>query len=138
MILLAAWGAMRFGELTELRRSDRDLKNGVIKIRRGVVWVKDSSGVRPVVGPPTSDAGVRDVNVPPHLMPCIREHLAAPPMARKGALLFPAAGTRPGRHRRSFAAGGVARRRGPACSMGTPTARDHQDGGLSGLLPGSS
>lgn len=37
MILLAAWGAMRFGELTELRRSDRDLKNGVIKIRRGGV-----------------------------------------------------------------------------------------------------
>jgi integrase len=39
MVLLAAWCAMRFGELAELRRSDIDVKNGVINVRRGVVRV---------------------------------------------------------------------------------------------------
>lgn len=37
MILLASWCAMRFGELTELRRKDVDLDEGVIRIRRAVV-----------------------------------------------------------------------------------------------------
>ena len=48
MVLLAAWCALRFGELTELRRKDIDLKAGVIHVRRGVAWV-DS---KPVVGLP--------------------------------------------------------------------------------------
>jgi integrase len=39
MVLLASWCALRFGELTELRRSDIDLKNGKVMIKRGVVWV---------------------------------------------------------------------------------------------------
>ena len=38
-VLLAAWGGLRFGELTELRGKDFDTKNGVIKLRRAVVWV---------------------------------------------------------------------------------------------------
>ena len=37
MTLIAAWCGLRFGELTELRRADLDLTNGVIRIRRGVV-----------------------------------------------------------------------------------------------------
>jgi integrase len=88
MVLLAAWCAMRFGELTELRRSDLDLKNGTIKIRRAVVWVDGAA----VVGQPKSDAGVRDVAIPPHLMPAVREHLKAMAMTGRDALLFPAAG----------------------------------------------
>ncbi|HEX2904634.1 MAG TPA: site-specific integrase, partial [Jatrophihabitans sp.] len=72
MVLLGAWCALRFGELTELRRKDIDLKNGIIKVRRGVTWV-DS---KPVVGSPKSDAGARDVAVPPHLLPLIRQHLS--------------------------------------------------------------
>lgn len=72
LVLLAAWCALRFGELTELRRKDFDLKNGVIRVRRGVTWV-DS---KPVVGSPKSDAGARDVAIPPHLIPLIKEHLA--------------------------------------------------------------
>jgi integrase len=92
MILLASWCALRFGELTELRRSDLDLKNGVIKVRRGVVWVKDNHGIQPVIGTPKSDAGIRDVNIPPHLMAAVRDHLAAMPVAGRDALLFPSAG----------------------------------------------
>jgi integrase len=39
LVLLAAWCALRFGELTELRRGDIDLEEGVIRVRRGVVRV---------------------------------------------------------------------------------------------------
>ena len=37
MMLLASWCALRFGELTELRRHDVDLDDGVIRVRRAVV-----------------------------------------------------------------------------------------------------
>ena len=36
MILLASWCALRFGELTELRRRDVDVDDGVIRVRRAV------------------------------------------------------------------------------------------------------
>lgn len=87
MTLLAAWCALRFGELAELRRKDVDQTNGVIHIRRAVVRVP---GER-VVGTPKSDAGTRDVAIPPHLMPIIRDHISAHAQAGKDGLLFPAA-----------------------------------------------
>lgn len=68
MVLLAAWCAMRFGELIELRRSDVDVKAGVVRVRRAVVWVDGTA----VVGKPKSDAGVRDVAIPPHVLPAVR------------------------------------------------------------------
>ena len=37
MMLLAAWCALRFGELTELRRGDVDTTSGVMQVRRAVV-----------------------------------------------------------------------------------------------------
>ena len=72
MTLLAAWCGLRFGELTELRRKDIDLANGVIRVRRAVTRVGDQF----VVGTPKSDAGIRDVAVPPHLLPMLRQHLS--------------------------------------------------------------
>jgi len=71
MVWLATWCALRFGELTELRRKDIDLNAGLIRIRRGVAWVNGDA----IVGPPKSDAGVRDVHIPPHLLPAVRDHL---------------------------------------------------------------
>ena len=65
MIPLATWTALRFGELTELRRGDVDCSDEVIRVRRAVVRV----GGRFVVTTPKSDAGSRDVTVPPHLLP---------------------------------------------------------------------
>jgi integrase len=85
MTLLAAWCAMRFGELAELRHKDLDLTNEVIKVRRGVVRVDGET----IVGTPKSEAGVRDVAIPPHLMPLVREHLKKHTGAGKEALLFP-------------------------------------------------
>lgn len=87
MVLLAAWCALRFGELTELRRKDVDVTNAVVKIRRGVV--RTSTGV--VVGTPKSDAGTRDVAIPPHLMPLVRDHLRDHTDPGRESLLFPAA-----------------------------------------------
>ncbi|MGZ4556829.1 MAG: tyrosine-type recombinase/integrase, partial [Mycobacteriaceae bacterium] len=37
MALLAAWCGLRFGELAELRRSDVDVKHGLLRVRRGVI-----------------------------------------------------------------------------------------------------
>ena len=87
MVLLAAWCALRFGELAELRRGDIDVTIGVVKIRRGVV--RTSAGVQ--VGTTKSDAGVRNVAVPPHLLPAIKAHLKDHTEPGRDALLFPAA-----------------------------------------------
>lgn len=87
MALLAAWCALRFGELAELRRSDVDLTNGVLRVRRGTV----RAGGEKLVKTPKSDAGVRDVNIPPHLMPLVKKHLRKHTAAARNALLFPSA-----------------------------------------------
>ena len=58
--------------MTGQRRKDIDLKAGVIRVRRGVAWVNG----KPVIGPPKSDAGTRDVHIPPHLLPAVKTHLA--------------------------------------------------------------
>ncbi|MEI6363885.1 MAG: site-specific integrase [Actinomycetes bacterium] len=85
MLLIAAWCGPRFGELTELRRDDIDLDGGVIRIERGVVKVKGGF----IVGETKSDAGVRDVAFPPHLMDVITGHLATHVGPEGDALLFP-------------------------------------------------
>ena len=69
MVLIAAWCGLRFGELTELRRDDVDLVAEVIHVRRGVT---QATGDGFNVGTPKSDAGVRDVSIPPHLLRCSR------------------------------------------------------------------
>ena len=46
MVLLAAWCALRKGELSELRRSDVDTTSWTIKVRRGVAFVPGMSWSR--------------------------------------------------------------------------------------------
>jgi integrase len=87
IVLLAAWCGLRYGELAELRRSDVDTKAGVLHVRRAVVSRKD---IGTVVGTPKSDAGVRDVTIPPHLLPVVQRHLREYVHPGKDALLFPA------------------------------------------------
>jgi integrase len=88
MALLAAWCAMRFGELTELRRGDIDLRTGRVKVRRGVVRVDGEF----IIGPPKTDAGVRDIAIPPHLLPLVKDHLSDHTAPGRESLLFPASG----------------------------------------------
>jgi len=85
MILLGAWCALRFGEVTELRRDDIALADGVVRVERGVTWL---TGV-PVVDTPKTEAGRRDVVVPPHLLPMLTERLATFVGPGPSALLFP-------------------------------------------------
>ena len=90
MVLLASWCALRFGELTALRRRDvevdMDAGRGVIHVERGVV--RTAGGF--VVGAPKSEAGVRDVAVPRHLLEAVQGHLAIHVGHEPDALLFPA------------------------------------------------
>ncbi len=90
LILLASWCALRFGELTELRRSDVALDpakgKGTIRVERAVVRVADGFEVTT----PKSDAGRRDVAVPPHLVTVLAEHLAQHVGPEQDSLLFPA------------------------------------------------
>lgn len=85
MVLLASWCALRYGELAELRRSDVDLSAGLLRVRRAVTW---ADGV-PVVGTPTSEAGARNVHIPPHLVDLVREHIRDHAAPGRTGLLFP-------------------------------------------------
>ncbi|BDY31387.1 tyrosine-type recombinase/integrase [Mycolicibacterium mageritense] len=85
MTLLAAWGALRFGELVELRRGDID--GDVVKIRRGAVRLKGQW----IEGDPKSYAGKRDVVLPANMTAALQHHLDTYVDKRKDALLFPAA-----------------------------------------------
>jgi integrase len=84
MLILGAWCALRFGELTELRRKDVDLKAGVIRVRRGVTWVNGE----PIIGTPKSAAGSRNVSIPPHLVGVLRDHLHDHAQPGRDGLLF--------------------------------------------------
>lgn len=104
-VLLAAWCALRFGELAELRRSDVDTKSEVLRIRRSVVTAAAGNlatslpaghklcECRPgcIVKTPKSEAGRRDVSIPPHLIPVIRTHLREHAAPGHDGLVFPAA-----------------------------------------------
>ncbi|CDM76125.1 tyrosine-type recombinase/integrase [Mycobacterium marinum] len=106
MVLLAAWCALRFGELTELRRRDiiivepteEQLRHavthsedppepyGIVRVERAVVRTVEGF----TVTSPKSAAGRRDVEIPPHLLPAIKAHLATHVQPDREALLFPA------------------------------------------------
>lgn len=85
MVQMAAWCALRFGELTELRRKDVDLRQQVIRVRRAVTW----PGGKAYVSTPKSAAGIRDVSIPPHLLPLIRDHLELHSQRGADGLVFP-------------------------------------------------
>ena len=84
MVLLASWCGLRLGELTELRRSDVDLGDGVIRVRRAMVCVRGEFRVTT----PKSEADIRDVNIPPHLLPTA-DHMASHVGVDQDALVFP-------------------------------------------------
>ena len=100
MVELAAWCALRFGEVAELRRSDivldkddaGEVIGGTIKIRRAVQWVKDSRDpdkpAEKIVKAPKADS-VRDVAIPPHLAVVMADHLKTHTQWGKDGLLFP-------------------------------------------------
>ncbi|AGZ53309.1 tyrosine-type recombinase/integrase [Mycobacterium kansasii] len=87
MVTLASWCALRFGETVELRRSDIDLSDEMIRVRRAAVRTGGGSFQ---VTTPKSDAGVRDVAIPPHIIPQIEDHLSKYVGSKRDSLLFAA------------------------------------------------
>lgn len=92
-VLLGCWGAMRYGEVFELRRKDVELVTDndeemvFIHVRRGVVWVKGET----VIGEPKTKEGKRVVVLPPHLTQAVKDHLLEHVGRTPNSLLFPAA-----------------------------------------------
>lgn len=84
LVLLGAYCQLRFGELAELQRSDVDLDGGVIRIRRAMSRVDGKI----TSGPPKSQAGKRNVAVPPHLVGELRAHVAAYAQPGRHGFLF--------------------------------------------------
>lgn len=87
-ILLMSWCALRFGEVAELRRKDIDLRAEKVRVRRAVVRVERERRVTT----PKSEAGVRDVAIPPHLIPVVRDHLSRFTQLGPEGLLFASEG----------------------------------------------
>ena len=87
-VLLAVWCSLRQGELLELRRRDVDLERGEVSVSRAVTRTAEG----PVVGLPKSDAGIRSVSIPPHILGDVKRHLTRHVEADQDALLFPARG----------------------------------------------
>lgn len=100
-VLLGGWCALRYGEIAELRRRDIDLKRGTVTVARGVTWpsVRDAETGKlvseAVVSTPKTHAGVREVHLPPHIIPDVKAHLENHTDAGRDAMLF---GSTTGRH----------------------------------------
>jgi integrase len=74
-ILIGGWVGLRRGEIVGLRRTDVDLDQGVIWVRKNRLELLESP-VREDKDPKTT-AGKRRVSIPPHVIPALREHMAS-------------------------------------------------------------
>jgi len=72
LVLLAAFGSMRWGEVAALRRSDIALDGSSIRIARAIV---ELPGRGIVFGPPKSRAGVREVAIPEAIRDDLLKHI---------------------------------------------------------------
>ncbi|CAL8980350.1 Putative prophage phiRv2 integrase [Propionicimonas sp. T2.31MG-18] len=82
---LATWCSLRQGELLELRRGDVDIAAALLHVRRAVTRLP---GEPPLVGTTKSAAGVRDIHIPPHVLPAVEHHLSRYVPPAKDSLLF--------------------------------------------------
>ena len=76
LVLLATFTGLRLGELLALTRTDivLDVKSPYVAVRKQVFELQDG---RHQYGPPKTEAGHRDVSLPPPLIPYVEEHLAS-------------------------------------------------------------
>jgi integrase len=83
-VVMAAWCGLRWGETSELRRKDVSDDCSVLYIRRAVTYRAGKF----YEGPPKTEAGIRDVTIPPHIRPVIKAHLKNHVGKPADALLF--------------------------------------------------
>ncbi len=91
---LGLWASLRIGEVIGLQRADVSLSDVDAADQRGVIYVRRSIG-RTRAGReeklPKSVAGTRDVPLPPHVIPALREHLEDYCAPGRKSWVFPAA-----------------------------------------------
>lgn len=85
LVLLAAFGGMRRGELLALTRRDIDLLHRTVTVR---LQRQETKGGRHMVSPPKTDAGKRTLVLPASLIPEVEAHLDAFVGPEPGAPLF--------------------------------------------------
>jgi integrase len=87
LVILAAWGGLRWGELSELRRSDLKITKTTLSVTvaRAVVNVP---GAGFVVKPPKSDMGARTNPLPAFTRAALTHHLNTHTGPEADALLF--------------------------------------------------
>jgi integrase len=94
-LLIAAWAGTRYGELTELRRKDIKIVREDREVRRITVnvdrAVTNATGHGFIVGKTKSEAGVRLIELPPHIFQPVLDHLGEFVADFPESLLFPAA-----------------------------------------------
>jgi integrase len=83
-VVMAAWLGLRWGETSELRKSDVSADCTVLRVRRAVTYRAGKF----LVGQPKTSAGIRDVAIPPHIRPIIKAHLKNHVAAPSDSLLF--------------------------------------------------
>ena len=91
---LGVWASLRIGEVIGLQRADVSLSPDHDEEQWGVIHVRRSIG-RTSAGReerlPKSQAGTRDVPLPPHVLPALREHLQTYSGPGRQGWVFPAA-----------------------------------------------
>ena len=92
VLLLAAWCSLRRGEIAGLQRRDVDDLHSHVQVRRSITVTSEG---KVVVGHPKTPTGVRDVGVPPHVMPQLALHLRDFVGPESTAPLFTGAGGAP-------------------------------------------
>lgn len=73
LVIVSAFGSLRFGEATALRRRDVDVRSGIVTVRRAFAEVR---GKGLVAGPPKSRASVRSVRLPASILSELEAHMA--------------------------------------------------------------
>ena len=72
LVLLAAFGSLRWGELAALRRADVDLDARTVRVERSLTPIP---GGGHEFGPPKSAAGRRTVIIPSAIVPELARHI---------------------------------------------------------------
>jgi integrase len=116
LLLVLAFGGLRFGEATALRRSDV-LAGGRLRIERSVRRI----GGRWVVGEPKTEAGRRTVTLPAAIAAALEEHLEEHVASSPEVLLF---GTSTGGYLARSNWNSTFRR--AADAIGLPSVRPHE------------
>lgn len=84
LILVLAFGGLRFGEATALRRRDLGVDGSTVRVERSVRYISGAW----LVGPPKSEAGRRTVALPGSVAAALVDHLAQFVPGADDALVF--------------------------------------------------